>query len=127
MGETLDAVFRYGLLYSTAPIEDRLLAILSGLGGLPSLSGVPAVALVSWVSICRRALRGGKRRTAGSDPYPSGGNDDRARAHELLSVHWSGCRLSFCLWRSQVAVTAITTPPGCLSSESCAPCMLATW
>lgn len=54
--QAFDAVFSYGIVYSAAPSGDRLLSILSGLGGLPALSGTPALALISWIGICRQAL-----------------------------------------------------------------------
>ena len=58
LGEALDEVVRYNLSYSAASAGDRFLSVLSGLGGLPALSGAPALALLEWVRICRQTVRG---------------------------------------------------------------------
>lgn len=57
LGEAVDAIFRYGVLYSAAPVVDRLLSVISGLGGLPALSGAPALALIAWARICRHTVQ----------------------------------------------------------------------
>ncbi len=103
LDQALDAVFRYGIAYSAAPVGDRLLSILSGLGGLPALSGAPALALISWIGICGHTLRHtgkGRRGVPGAAPPPfadptissnnvggADGNDgcDERNGRELLS------------------------------------------
>ncbi len=62
LGQALDAVFRYGVVYSTASLGDRLVSILSGLGGLPALSGASALAMISWVRICRQSVHDYRQR-----------------------------------------------------------------
>ena len=71
LGQALDAVFHYGMAYSAAPISDRLLSILYGIGGLPALSGTPALALISWLGICRQTLRTFHRKRVVSQAAPN--------------------------------------------------------
>jgi hypothetical protein len=89
LGDGVDAIFRYNFFYSAAPPGDRFLAVLSGIGGLPALSGAPALALIGWVRICRKALHA--RRRAPDLVLPTHGNTCKTRpgtsreGHEVLS------------------------------------------
>jgi hypothetical protein len=91
LGDGVDAVFRYNFFYSVAPPGDRFLAVLSGIGGVPALSGAPALALIGWVRICRQALHARRHLLAPGPVLPTYGNTCKARpgtsreGHEVLS------------------------------------------
>jgi hypothetical protein len=91
LGDGVDAVFRYNFFYSAAPPRDRFLSVLSGIGGMPALSGAPALALIGWVRICRQALHARRHLLAPGLVLPTHGNTCEARpgasrdGHDILS------------------------------------------
>jgi hypothetical protein len=91
LGDGVDAIFRYNFFYSAAPPGDRFLSVLSGIGGLPALSGAPALTLIGWVRICRQALHARLHLLAPGLVLPTRGNTCKTRpgtsreGHEVLS------------------------------------------
>ncbi len=92
MGLAFDAVFRYNFFYLAASSGGRLLSVLSGIGGLPALSGAPALALLAWAALCKDILgRWARNRVPASPLYAGSGRDVISGAsgdggRELLSM-----------------------------------------
>ncbi len=86
----LDAVFRYNLFYSAASPLDRLLSVLSGLGGLPALSGAPALALIAYTETWGQTLQRSRHSSTSSPQAVVGstpnGNSSRALSPECGSI-----------------------------------------
>lgn len=79
LGDGVDAIFRYNFFYSAAPPVNRLLSVLSGIGGLPALAGAPALALIGWVWICRQTLHARRHLLAPGLVLPTHGNTCKTR------------------------------------------------
>ena len=112
LDEAFDAVLRYSPLYSAAPPLDRFLSVLSGLGGLPALSGAPAVALIAWARICRHTLRTCRCRSTIGSQHAVGvhrtGTGDRSNQQEVGDVADILSRLALIAFPTEIVLVAIS-------------------